>query len=152
MTRKRPAFTLVEMIVVGVILAIIATVAVPRFNFAGVAKHKVEVTAKKIVTDLRRARQMAISDAANNTKGFELTMLGAGPYTSYRIENQDTHEIVDSHTIDSDVTVSGDSIFRFGPQGNLTVSGHTQITVSAQGKTLTITVIVATGSVTCVES
>lgn len=152
MAQKRPAVTLVELILVCAFLAIFAAIAVPRFNFAGISKYKAEAVARKLVTDIRRTRQMAISDAANNNKGFELDIVGTSPFASYEMVNFDTHETIDSHTIDSDVTVTGDSKFRFGPQGNLTVPGHTEITVSAQGKSFTITVIVATGSVICVEN
>ena len=152
MSQKRPAFTLVEMILVGVLLAIMAVIAVPRFNFAGVAKYKAENVARKIVTDLRRTRLMAIADAPNNNKGFEFNLVGSDPFTGYDIVNVDTGETVESHTTDSDVIITGDSKFRFGPQGNITVAGHTTITVSAGGKSFTITVIVATGSVICVEN
>ena len=152
MTQKRQVFTLVELILVSVFLVIIAIIAVPRLNFAGITKYEAEAVARKMVTDLRRTRQMAISDAAHNNKGFELRMVGGSPYASYEIENRDTSEIVDSYTIDSDVTVTGDFKFRFGPQGNLTIPGHTEITVSASGKSFTITIIVATGSVICAEN
>jgi len=125
---------------------------VPRLNWAIISKHKAETTAKKIVTDLRRVRGLAISDATNNIQGFSLRLIGPGPYTGYEIVNLDTGATVDSHTIDHEVTVVGDAgEFEFGPLGNLT-SSYTQITVSAEGKTFTITIIRATGTVKCVES
>ena len=152
MVHNRKAFTLVEFILITALLAIFAAIAVPRLNFANVSKYKANSVARKMVTDLRRTRQMAIADAVDNNKGFELNMLGSDPFTGYNIVNVNSGDTVETHSIDSDVTVSGDSKFRFGPQGNITVAGHTEITVSAQGKTFTITVIVATGSITCVEN
>ena len=152
MAQKRSAFTLVELILVGVFLAIMAAIAVPRYNFAGVAKYQAEAVARQLVTDLRRTRQMAIADAQDNKKGFELNMIGSDPFTGYHIVNFDTGDPVETYSIDSDVTVSGDEKFRFGPRGNITVAGHNEITVSAGGKSFTITVIVATGSVICVEN
>ena len=95
---------------------------------------------------------MAISDAANNSTGFSLRLTGPNPYTGYEIVNLETLEIIDSHTFDSKVSVTGTANeFEFGPLGNLT-STYTQITVSAEGKTFTITIITATGTVKCTES
>ena len=59
---------------------------------------------------------------------------------------------MDSHNIDPKVNITGlADQFDFGPLGNLT-STQTQITVSAEGKSFTITIITATGTVSCTES
>ena len=151
-TGRRKAISLVEALIVVSLIGILAVLAVPRLNTAVISRYKAEVTTKKIVTDLRRVRSLAISNAVNNTDGFELRLLGPNPYTGYEIVNLDTIATVDSHTIDPEVTVTGTaSEFDFGPLGNLT-STYTQITVSAEGKTFTITIIRATGTIKCVES
>ena len=151
-TKKRKAIGLVETLMVVLFIGILAAIAVPRLNLAVISRYKADTTAKKIVTDLRRVRGLAISDAVNNTQGFKLRLLGPGPYTGYEIVNLNTAATVDSHTIDPEVTVTGTANeFDFGPLGNLT-STYTQITVSAEGKTFTITIIPATGTVKCEES
>jgi len=152
MAKKRQAYSLTELIIVVAFIGIFAAIAIPRLNFAIISKNKAETTAKKIVTDLRRTRRMAISDAANNTKGYELNMTGSEPYTGYEIENSDTDEIVDSRTFDSAVTCTGDNKFRFEPLGNLKDAGHKNLTVSAEGKILTITIVPATGMIKCTEN
>jgi hypothetical protein len=136
-----------------VLLGVLAAIAVPRFNYGAVKGYKAETTAKKIVTSLRLGRALAISEAAHNTKGFDLNMLGVepGPYTGYEIENADTKAIVSTCTIDSDVTVTGDIMFMFEPLGNMQ-TGDGQLSVSAAGKSFTITVLGATGLATCVEN
>jgi len=150
--RGKKGFSYVEMLMVVLFIGILAAIAVPRLNMALVSKYQAETTAKKIVTDLRRTRRLAISDAVNNTDGFSLRLLGPSPYTGYEIVNLDTAANVDSHTIDPEVTVTGTADqFDFGHLGNLT-STYTQITVSAEGKTFTITIIPATGTVKCEES
>ena len=117
-----------------------------------ITKNKAGTTARKIATDLRRTRRLAISDAANNNKGFELKMLpSSSPYTSYEIENLDTDATVDSHTIDSQVSCNGDKDFDFEPLGNLKNGSSTEITVEGGGRSYLITVTVATGAVKCVE-
>ncbi len=151
-TGRRKAISLIEALIVVSLIGILAVIAVPRLNTAVISRYKAEVTAKKIVTDLRRVRSLAISNAVNNTEGFELRLLGPNPYTGYEIVNLDTAATVDSHTIDPEVTVTGTANeFDFGPLGNLT-STYTQIAVSAEGKTFTITIIRATGTTKCVES
>ncbi|UCG60177.1 MAG: hypothetical protein JSU70_11760 [Phycisphaerales bacterium] len=147
----RKAHTLVEMILVVVILAALALVVVPRLQFGAQHRLEAEGVARKIVADLRLTRRLAISDAATNSKGFKLTMVGPGPYTGYEIENADTSETLASHTIDARVTCYGDNKFGFGPLGNISDQGHTQLTVSAEGRTFTITIVPATGIVKCVE-
>lgn len=152
MKKSKQAFTLVELIIVVMFLGIFAAVAVPRFNFSAVAKQKVSPVAQKIAIDLRRARSMAILDAADNTTGYAVNMLGGSPYTSYEIENLDTTTTVDTLTIDSAISCTGGSLFKFGPLGNLLGGSDTTLTVAAQGRSYTITVISATGMVKCVEN
>ena len=154
MKEKKAAFSLIELILIVAFIGIFAVIAVPRLNFAIISKQKADTVARKIVTDLRLTRRLAISDAANNTKGFELKMIGSVPYTGYEIENMDTHGTVASHTIDSSVAVSCSSIgkFRFEPLGNLQTGSDSQIIVSAESKSFTITINSATGAVKCVEN
>lgn len=148
---NRKAFSLAELVLIVAILGVFAVIAVPRFNYGTVRRYKAETTAKKIVTSLRLGRSLAISEAAHNTKGFDLNMLGGSPYTGYEIENADTKAIVSTCTIDPDVTVTGDGAFKFGPLGNMQ-TGDGQLSVSAAGKSFTITVLGATGLATCVEN
>ena len=151
MYKQHKAYSLAELILVVLFIGILATVAVPRINFAIISKQKVDTFAEKVVTDLRRTRRLAISDAANNSKGFEMKMTGSQPYSGYEIKSHDTHDIVDSFTIDSDISCTGHDNFRFGPMGNLTDTGF-QLQVAAQGRSFTITIVPATGMVKCVEN
>jgi Tfp pilus assembly protein PilE len=154
-SKKYRAFSFVEVIIIVLFLGIFAAIAVPRFNRAAISKNKAQTTARKIVTDLRLTRRLAISDAANNTQGYELQMAAPSPYASYEIVDcGPPPTIVDSHTIDSNVSITCATgpTFRFVPLGNLESGSGTEITVSAEGKTFTITIIPATGAVKCVEN
>lgn len=152
MEKTEAGYSLVELIIVVVFLGVFAVIALPRLNYAIISKQKADTVARKIVTDLCRTRGLAISDAANNTEGYELKMVGVAPYAAYEIENCDTEETVDSHTIDSEVSCAGDNKFQFGPLGNLKAGSGSELTVSADGKSYTITIVPATGAAKCAEN
>ncbi|HUT29881.1 MAG TPA: hypothetical protein VMX13_08825 [Sedimentisphaerales bacterium] len=151
-SRKPKGFSLLEAIIVVTFIAVIAAIAVPRLNFAVISKQRAECAARKIVTDLHRTRQLAITHAATNPAGYALNMLGAVPYSSYEIVRLDSVDTVDSLAIESRVTCEGGVTFEFGPLGNLEPGSDTQMTVSAEGKTFTITIVPATGAIKCVEN
>jgi len=162
MKEKKAAFSLVELILIVAFIGIFAAIAMPRLNFAAISKQKADIVARKIVTDLRLTRRLAISDAANNNIGFALRFDdpgGSGERTSYEIVDGSTQPstVVLDHTIDPDVTVtSNKKTIRFGPLGNVLQSPSggfpSQITASAEGKTFTITIVPATGTIKCVEN
>jgi len=133
-----------------VILGALAFVAIPRLQFATVYRKQADTVARKIITDLRRTRRLAISDAADNTDGYTLNRTGS------------TYEIVDlsdgttipngTFSIDSKISCSGGTSFQFGPLGNLKTGADSQLTVSSSGKTFTISIIPATGVIQCSEN
>jgi len=151
MVRSRTAHTLVELIIVVLILAALTFIAVPRLNFATLYGKQAHTIAKRIVTDLRRTRTIAISNAATNPTGYRLRMVGSAPYASYQILNDANGATVDSQAIESPISCTGGSQFTFGPLGNLKTGGDAQLTISSGGKTYTITIIPATGIVECTQ-
>ena len=145
MAGKRTGYSLAEIIMIVMILGAMTFIAVPRLNFAVLYRNQSHMVAKKIVTDLRRTRTMAISKAASNPTGFTLRVAGS----TYQIIDDSNSVTVDSQTIDSHISCGGGTDFRFGPLGNLRSGSSSQLTVSAEGRTYTITVISATGIVEC---
>ena len=142
------AFSLVELTVIVMLIGIMALIAIPRMNFSAISRQDTQTTVRKIVTDLRRTRSLAISNAENNSTGFALNITGG----NYEIENLDTSETVDSQIIASSVNCSGGSEFKFGPLGNLLNGSDTSLTVSGSGKNFTISIVSATGAIKCVEN
>lgn len=149
MAKTQKAFSLAELLVVLIILTTLAFIAVPKLQFAAIRRQKADTVARKISTDLQLTRRLAITNAAINIAGYELNMTGGAPYSGYQMVNRDTSEVVDSYSIGSEISCTGGSSFRFGPLGNLLTGSGTQVTVSAEGKTFTITVTPATGMVKC---
>ena len=152
MARQKTALTLVEVILAVLFLGIMAVIAIPRLSLSTLSKQKADCLAQKIVTDLRRTRRLAISNAAGNTAGFKLNMTGSSPYTGYDIVDANSDETVDSQTIDPAVSCTGGDEFKFGPQGNLLSESDPQLVISADGKTFTIDITSATGMVKCTEN
>ena len=149
--KARRGYTLAEMIVVVVVVGTIAALAVPRLPFGLIRRRRAEVTAWKIVTDLRRKRSLAISQAASNPDGFALNITRTATTATYEIVHCGDNSVVDSQTIDSSVDVSGKMEFEFGLLGALKEESDSSLDVTAAEKTFTINVIPATGMVKCVE-
>jgi Tfp pilus assembly protein FimT len=149
MAGKRKAYSLVEAIIVVAIIGALAFIAVPRLNFTGLYKKQAHAVAKQITTDLRRARTMAIINAATNSTGYSLRMTGSSPYTGYQIVNDSNSAVIDTLTIVSPIDCSGGPNFLFGPLGNLRSGSNNSLTVTSEGKTYTITLISGTGIVEC---
>jgi Tfp pilus assembly protein FimT len=151
---KKPcaAFSLVEMLILAIFVGILAMISVPRINLGVIDKQRVDTAAHKLMTDLRRTRHLAISDAATNTTGYGLVLQGASPYTGYEIWDRKSVARVDSHTFDSCISCTADGKnFNFGPTGNLLTGGGTKIKMASRGRSFVITVIPATGMVKCAE-
>jgi Tfp pilus assembly protein FimT len=150
--KTRQGYSLVELVVIVLILAALAFVAVPRLQFGALHRQQADTVARKIATDLRLTRTLAITDAVTNTDGFALNMIGSSPFTGYQIVDLSDSSVIDSHTIDSVISCTGGGKFEFGPLGNLKDGSDTQLSVSAEEKTFTITVVTATGTVKLVEN
>jgi len=149
---KRSAFSVLEAIIVVTFIAVIAAIAVPRLNFGIISRQRAECVARKIVTDLRRTRQHAITNAANNPEGYALNMIGSAPYGGYQIVRLGTSDTLDSCTIESRVSCKGGSNFEFGPLGNLKDGSSAELTVESEGRAFRISIVPATGAIKCVEN
>jgi len=149
----RDGHSLSEIVVVVLIIGVLACVAVPRLQWGAVDRTNADVVARKLATDIRRARATALLEAAQHPSGFAAVMTGpAGQYTGYQIVNLQDSTVVESHEIPASVRCTGGGRFAFGPLGNLTDGSDTTLQVSAGGKVCTITIVRATGTVKCVAS
>jgi Tfp pilus assembly protein FimT len=149
MINNRNAHTLVELVVIVVILAALAFIAVPRLQSAVLYRKQADTVARKIVTDMRRTRQLAISNAATDTNGYAISRTGL---TYQIVDGNGTPISNGTFTIDSKISCAGGTNFRFGPLGNLTVYDSDQLTISAEGKSFTISITPATGMIQCTEN
>jgi prepilin-type N-terminal cleavage/methylation domain-containing protein len=148
---RKEGYTLAELMIVVLIMGVMAAVAIPRLQVKAIRHKKADAVARKIVSDLRRARAMALHDAAINANGYEILMIGS-PFTGYQIDNLDSLETLDTFTFESNVTVtSGADQFDFGPLGNLTKGVGSTLNVSSEEQSYTISFVTATGTVVLTE-
>ncbi len=150
--KQNKGYSLVELIIVVAFVSVLAMIAVPRINFSITTEKGAEALAKKITTDLRRTRQLAISDAASNTDGYQLRMNGTAPYTGYEIVNLSTSTTADLQSITSGISCTNGATFSFGPMGNLLAGSDSQLDITGADADYTLTITSATGMVKCVEN
>ena len=151
---RRSGHTLIELVIVVLIMGVLAAVAVPRLQFGVVTKKKLGTAVHKLRGDLRKTRSLALRDAATNSQGYRLRLVGTSPYSEYLIRNADSGEEVYRTDIDPEITVTASPTYRFvfGPLGYMTLGGDSQINLAAEGKSYTITFIAATGAVLSAEN
>jgi general secretion pathway protein G len=148
MILQRKAFTLAELVIVVLIIGVMAYVAVPRMDFSIITSSRAQTNAQKIAAAIRETRSLAIANAATNSQGFTLNMTGSGSYTGYQIVNLATSDVNETGSTAQGVSCTGANDFKFGPLGNR-LTDTDSLTVSAGGKTFSVSVISATGMVKC---
>jgi hypothetical protein len=140
------------MAAIVLIIGALTYVAVPRLNFGVLYRKQADTIARRIVTDLRRTRSLAISDVASNAQGYRLEMTGSGAYSGYRIVNLDTSDVIDTLEIEGEVSCTGGGSFSFGPLGELKAGSDSSVTVSGPGQSFAISIVSATGMVKCEQN
>ncbi|MFC1782148.1 Tfp pilus assembly protein FimT/FimU [Planctomycetota bacterium] len=126
--RIEKSFTLVELILVVLILAILAGIVVPRMGVDVIGKVDAETAAVQFSNYLRVARSLAIANAGTNGQGYKVILEPAEPYTSYKIVHAETLEDVkEPRKIPQGVICNGDSEFRFTGLGDLAAANQQQV-------------------------
>ncbi|AQT69771.1 type II secretion system protein H [Anaerohalosphaera lusitana] len=144
-------YTLAEVIVVVMFIGIFAAVAIPRIDFGIVRKHAAETAAHKIVTDLRRTRHMAISNASENSQGYRMDFVSVDGRAGYRLIDLSNNSKVDEQFVSDEISCSGAGSYDFGPLGNLKAGSDDSLEVAADGKTFSVAIVRSTGAVKCTE-
>ncbi len=143
-TPGRLAFSLIEMLLVLVIMAVMAAVAIPRFGSAE-ARHRVEVAARRVAADLDLARQRARAAGADRSVIFHPA---ANRYHLPGVPHPDRPGSPDDYTVElgqapygaaiSAVDFGGDAAIVFDGFGTPDSGGSVTICVGRYSKTVTV--------------
>lgn len=143
------AFTLVEVLAVVMILAILASIVVPRAGWGTIGTMESATAGDQFAAWLRLARSMAITHASTNGSGYKVVLSAGSPYTSYRIVNADTSANVKAPvSIPDGVTCTGDSEIQFTPLGNVTGGVELSVQFTKNDDTTVVTVAPTGGRIT----
>jgi prepilin-type N-terminal cleavage/methylation domain-containing protein len=146
MTRRRPlsspprrAFTLIELVIVMMLMAILATVAAPRYRTA-LANYRVNAAAGRIAADLRMVRQYArkisepqslVFDAAANSYSATMPDL-SHPTNAYAVSLWSTEYQTDLVS----ASFGGSATVQFDIYGRPNAAGTVVVTAGGVQKTV----------------
>ncbi|MCL5279271.1 MAG: hypothetical protein M1376_05120 [Planctomycetes bacterium] len=162
-----------EAVTVVFVLSLLACIAVPRLNFGAVWGAKADAVVRRLATDLRHTRALAITHAAGNPDGFVLVMRGVegtpnaidrvweglppakqsrwgpepGPYRSYQIINRQDRTVIATCNLPAGVQCGGGRWFEFGPLGNLQNGSDAHLGIRTEGKSYRLEIAPVTGAV-----
>jgi MSHA pilin protein MshC len=151
--KNQHGFTLIELVIIIVLLAIIAAVAIPRMG--DVTSMKAAATAEKLKSDIRYAQELAMtqnrsyrvylnSGPAPNPGYAVVYDTSGGAWTSFGYAQDPTGKGNLSVTLNSGdytgvtASLSAGSYIAFNSLGRPTTGGGTTITVSPGGYTMTV--------------
>ncbi len=147
--KGRKALCLVEVILAVVILAVLASIAVPGLGWDAKGAIDSETAAYEFGGCLKLARALAITHASSNGSGYKVVL--SGPFASYAIINADTSETVKGPMdIPQGVTCTGDSVFHFTPLGQLQAGGTLTLQF-AQSSHIAVVRVTPIGRITVTE-
>ncbi len=135
--------TILEVIMLIAIIGMFAVMSVPRIGSIG--RHAARTAARRIIADMRYARQLAVSKAKNHIVRFSPT---GGPYTEYSIfqtEGGLEQQVGQTKQIPEQVTCAGPGEFTFSSLGSASSDG--MISLTAEGDQYNINVVATTGRV-----
>ncbi len=139
-------FSLIEVMLAVVLIAVISMIAIPRFDGRIVGSVSAMSSAREVVGDMRLCRSLAISRAATNPSGYSVQMQGGSPYTGYAFVNSGTGQVIEAKSFPGGITATGHSQYSFGPLGSLLTGSGTRLAITGGSRSFQIDVNAANGS------
>ncbi len=142
-TPNSKGFTLIEVIMVMVIIAILAAVVIPKAGFDVSSGASIDGAAYMIASDIRYVQECAMANRVSKSVAF---VSGQSIYT-FPATVPSTSNLDPSGRLPSGVTIGTTVIFTFNSLGEPTTSAGWTVTVSTGGVSKTISVANYTGKV-----
>ena len=137
---SKNGFTIIELIVVALIIAILIKLFVPRYTRDAMTKYRVYAAAHNIASDLRYARRLSVGGGESGNSGkyywFKFYTVGAATDTFRVFEDGSEASYIKSTTIDDgDITITSAATdsFYFDAYGRTYPAGGGTITVEDSG-------------------
>jgi len=126
------------------VLAVLAGIAVPRLGVPFASKMKVKTAARRVMSDLRYARRLSITNNANHRLSIDSSL------NEYAVYDALSQQVGETQKIDSDVMISADKTFTFESLGNPAVSSDTSLSLTYDGNQADISVTKSTGYISVI--
>lgn len=140
----KKGFTLVEAMIVIALLGIVTAIALPRYGSGTITRFRLENEARRIQSDLRLTRRLAITNGAD----YILKVYpAANEYKIYAGSIADVNQVGEARTIKPEITASGDDEFTFESLGNADAASGTILSLTTGSQQYDVTVTIATGRV-----
>jgi type II secretion system protein H len=119
--KRQKGFTLIEVLLVIVVMAILAVIVIPRISKTGLYnRYIVYVTVHRIAADTRLARRLAVTTGDVHRLRCSAAG-GSSDYNEYVIQYQNGGgwtTVGETKDIPDEITVSGDQEVQFNPNGS----------------------------------
>lgn len=144
--RTRSGFTLVEVMIVIAVLGILMAITLPRFG--GLTERKLENEARRVQSDLRLARTLAVASGVNC---FLMIYPLTNEYKIYKGAVAPGNQVGETRIIKSGITASGNDTFIFEALGNANAASGTSMNLTSGSVQYNIAITAATGMVTIAQ-
>ena len=139
--RLRAAFSLLELIIVITIIGVVTAIAMPRYAGA-MTNYRAETAARRIVTDLARARAEARQHSISVTVTFNTTDHTCAVHVTGEpspTKDQLTYLADDPYNVKiSSATFGGDAVIIFDGYGQPDSGGTITVVVGSTAKTVVL--------------
>jgi Tfp pilus assembly protein FimT len=144
----RSGFTLVEAMVIIAVIGIITAISLPRFDVPLTTRLRVENEARRIQSDLRLARRLAIT---NNDDYILRAYASSNEYKIFKGSVATGNQVGETRVVPWQIAVSGDNRFTFESLGNAASTSGTSLSLTSGSYQYDITITIATGRVSIAE-